>query len=462
MVEAWVESELATLDLGDKRRNRRCMATVQAFWNTPDASIPEASRSAAELQGIYGLLSAETTDPEAIRQAHADAVVERVRACGEIRVLHDTSELAFNTLRATRGLGPLSGSYSRGLMMHSAMVIDPAGVPQGLLHQEIWARDELEVGKRHTRRQRRIEEKESERWLKTVRVCEQRLPVALRAWIVGDSESDIYEYMAVPRRAGLDLLIRATHNRRVQGSEAARYLWDAAEAAPEAGRIEVKLKRTRERKARTAKLSLRLSETLEIVRPRHLKTQCAAESVTVSVVLVRELGTVPEGEEPVEWLLVSTRPVEGFEAAVASVQAYAERWKVERYHYTLKSGCQVEKLQLESAERIERAVTLYSIVAWRQLHVTYLARTAPDLPCTVALDADEWKVLHRMANPGRRLPRKPMSLKEAVRQIARLGGFLGRKADGEPGVKVIWRGLRRLADFRPRVSHPRPTVTTCD
>jgi hypothetical protein len=447
MVEAWVERELATLDLGDRRRNRRCMATVQAFWNTPDASIPEASRSPAELQGIYGLLSAETTDAEAIRQAHADAVVGRVQECGEVLVLHDTSELAFNTLRATEGLGPLSGPYSRGLLMHSAMAVDTAGVPQGLLHQEIWARDEREMGKRHTRRQRPIEEKESERWLKTVRVCEQRLPASMRAWIVGDSESDIYEYMAVPRRPGLDLLIRGTHNRRVEGSETARHLREAAEAAQEIGQIEVQLKRTREREARQAKLSLRLCESLEIVRPQRLKGQCATASVTVSVVLVREIGTVPEGEEPVEWLLVSTRPLRGFEAAVACVQAYAERWKVERYHYTLKSGCQVEKLQLEHADRIERAVALYSIVAWRQLHITYLARTDPDLPCTAALDADEWKVLHRMANPGKRLPPRPMSLKEAVRQIARLGGFLGRKADGEPGVKVIWRGLRRLADF---------------
>src|SRR3712207_3639652 len=121
MVEAWVESELATLDLGDKRRTRRCMETVQAFWNTPNASIPEASRSGAELQGIYGLLSAETTCPEAIRKAHADAVVKRISGCAEVWVLQDSSELAFNTLRETEGLGPLSGPYSRGLMMHTGL-----------------------------------------------------------------------------------------------------------------------------------------------------------------------------------------------------------------------------------------------------------------------------------------------------------------------------------------------------
>lgn len=464
MIEAWVESELATLDLGDKRRNRRCMATVQAFWNMPDASIPEASRSPAELQGIYGLLSADTTNPEAIRQAHASAAVKRVEGLGEIYVLHDTSELAFNTLRGTEGLGRLSGSYSRGLMMHSAMVVDPSGVPQGLLHQEIWPREEADVGKRHTRRQRRIEEKESERWLKTVRVCEQRLPATMRAWIIGDSESDIYEYMAVTRRPGIDLLIRATHNRRVRGAAGAGYLWDAAEAAPQVGQLKVQLKRTRDREAREATLSVKLCESLEIMRPRHLKQQCAVESVVVSVVLVREVGTVPEGAEPVEWLLVSTRPLSGFADAAACVQAYTERWKVERYHYTLKSGCQVEKLQLERAERLERAVALYSIVAWRLLHVTYLSRTAPDLPCTAALDEDEWKVLHRMANPGKRLPRNPLSLKEAVKQIARLGGFLGRKGDGEPGVKVLWRGLRRLADFvlAFRTLSPRPRPRFCD
>lgn len=447
MIEAWVENELGGLDLGDKRRTRRVMQTVQTFWNRPNASIPEASGSVAEMQAIYDLFSAPTTRPEAIREAHAAATVKRAADCEEVLILQDSSELDFNTLEATEGLGPLSGEYSRGLMMHSALVANPAGVPLGLLHQEVWARDPEEVGKSHDRRKRLIEEKESEKWLRTVRVCQERLPASMKAWIIGDSESDIYELLAMPRRPGIELLIRATHNRRVFGSEGAAYLWDSANAAPVVGTMEVELKRTPKREPRTAKMEVRLCSELRILRPRHKQKNTAVEAVCVSVVLVRELGDLPPGAERVEWLLVSTKPLADFEAALSAVEAYVARWTVERYHYTLKSGCQVEKLQLEHANRIERAVTLYSIVAWRLLFITYLSRMNPDLPCAEALDEDEWKVLHRMAHPGKRLPPRPMSLRDAVRQIARLGGFPGRRGDGEPGVKVLWRGLRRLADF---------------
>jgi hypothetical protein len=447
MIEAWVETDLGGVNLGDKRRNRRVVQTLQTFWNQPNASIPEASASAAEVQGIYGLLSAPTTSAEAIREAHAGATVKRVADCEEVLVLQDSTELSFNTLQATEGLGPLSGEHSRGLMMHSALVVDPAGVPQGLLHQQVWARNPEEVGKRHSRRKRLIAEKESQKWLTTVRVCQERLPASIRAWIVGDSESDIYELLAMPRRPGIELLIRATHNRRVRGSEGVSYLWDSANEAPVAGTIKVELNRTPKRQARTAELEVRLCPELQILRPKHKQKNTAVEAVSVSVVLVRELGELPPGAERIEWLLVSTKPLLDFAAALSAVEAYVARWKIERYHYTLKSGCQVEKLQLEHADRIERAVALYSIVAWRLLFITYLARTDPDLPCTEVLDDVECKVLHRMAHPGKRLPPRPMNLQDAVRQIARLGGFLGRRSDGDPGVKVLWRGLRRLADF---------------
>ena len=315
-----------------------------------------------------------------------------------------------------------------------------------MLHQETWVRDE-EAGKKHSRRKRRIEEKESQKWLTTVRVCEQRLPESMNAWIIGDSESDIYELMAMPRRRGIELLIRGTHNRRVQTAEGLTYLWEVAGAAPVTETITVDLERTRARQARTAELEVRLCPDVQILRPKHRQKDTAVEAVAVSVVLVQEVSEVPPEEERVQWLLVSTKPLRDSPAALSAVAAYVERWKVERYHYTLKSGCQVEKLQLEHRDRLERAVALYSIVAWRLLLITYMARTSPDLPCTAVLDPEESEVLFRMSNPGKRLPAQPVALREAVRQIARLGGFLGRKSDKEPGVKVLWRGLRRLTDF---------------
>ena len=145
-------------------------------------------------------------------------------------------------------------------------------------------------------------------------------------------------------------------------------------------------------------------------------------------------------------MIFTTRPVRTLAMAVKVVAAYAQRWKVERYHYVLKSGCGVEDLQLESADRIERALAIYNVVAWRLLYMTYVARIEPDLPCTAVLEEEEWRMLY-VVGKKKPPPETPPTVREAVRMIARLGGFQGRKGDGEPGVKAIWSGFRRLMDF---------------
>ena len=130
------------------------------------------------------------------------------------------------------------------------------------------------------------------------------------------------------------------------------------------------------------------------------------------------------------------------------VEAYAQRWKVERYHYVLKSGCGIEKLQLESAERIERALSIYNVVAWRLLYMTYVARIAPELPCTAVLEDEEWKALIVVgskrpvpgAGEGANGPRSSAHGGHARR-------FSGTQGDGEPGIQSIWTGFRRLMDF---------------
>lgn len=155
----------------------------------------------------------------------------------------------------------------------------------------------------------------------------------------------------------------------------------------------------------------------------------------------------PPGVPPLCWLLLTTMPVPDFATARQYVQWYSARWLIERYHYVLKSGCRVEALQLETAERLERALATYAVVAWRLLWLTYEARRQPQAPCTVVLDAHEW---HALACTIQRTPTPPMvapTLAEAVRWIAQLGGFLGRRHDGDPGAKTLWRGLQRLHDI---------------
>lgn len=441
----WVESEMEALDLGDPRLSQRVIRMIGLFSANPEVSIPKACGNAADTKAAYRALSSEAVSAEAIRLSHGRASAQRASVAGRVLVASDTTELSFGRDSQIKGLGPVGRKGERGLLVHTALMTTQVGVPLGVVHQQVWAREDGK-GKKQTRRNRLVEEKESFRWLETVDAIESLLPHHVEVWVSGDRESDIFELFAMPRRAGLELVVRGAHERKVHGPEF-EYLHAAVEAAPLLGEMEVEVPRSRKRKERTARLWVHAcAVTLEV--PRHHLGRGDLSPVKVKVVWVREQETVPAGEEPIEWMIITTVAVESLADAVEVVAAYAQRWKVERYHYVLKSGCGVEKLQLESGDRIERALAIYNVVAWRLLYMTYVARVAPELPCTAVLEDDEWKALYLVSSKRPRpLPEEPPTVREAVRTIAMLGGFLGRKGDGEPGVQSLWTGFRRLMDF---------------
>lgn len=436
-----VDCELRTLDLGDERREHRTKVLTSALLLTPGASIPQACGSRSETKAAYRLLSNMNVSAEAIRSAHADATLERARGKKRLLAVQDKSDLDFTCCPGTLGLGPLDSPLCRGLKLQSTLLLDEHGEPLGMLSQEVWARDPEELGKKSTRRQRRPQEKESWRWRTGFEEVERRIPADQEVIGIADRESDIYFVLAMPRRENLHLLIRCAHNRAVQNEHG--YLRQAVEAAPMLGTCQMDLPRTRKRQPRRATLELRATR-VTLKPPRHGRNGMGLGPVEVSAVWVRERGEVPRSEKRVEWLLLATWPVETLEQALECARLYSHRWKVERYHYVLKSGCGIEKLQMETADRLERALALYSIVAWRLLWLTYRARLAGSSPCGEALEEREWRVLLAMSRTQRM--REP-TLGEAVRLIAMLGGFQGRKGDGDPGVKTIWRGWRRLMDF---------------
>lgn len=435
-----VERELRTLDLGDERREHRTKVLTSALLLAPEASIPQACRSRSETKAAYRLLSNMSVPAEAIRSAHADATVERAHGRKRVLAVQDKSNLDFTCCPGTLGLGPLDSPLCRGLKLQSTLLLDEHGEPLGLLSQEVWARDE-EVGKKSTRRKRPPQEKESWRWRTGFEEVERRIAPDQEVIGIADRESDIYFVLAMPRRENLHLLIRSAHNRSVESEHA--HLRQAVEAAPVLGTCEMELARTRKRQPRKATLEFRATR-VTLKPPRHGTNGMSLGPVEVSAVWVRERGEVPKGEQRVEWLLLATWPVETLEQALECARLYGHRWKVERYHYVLKSGCGIEKLQMETADRLERALALYSIVAWRLLWLTYRARLAGDSPCGQALEGREWRVLLAMS---RIKQANEPTLREAVRLIAMLGGFQGRNGDGDPGVKTIWRGWRRLMDF---------------
>jgi hypothetical protein len=442
--ESWAVTEFAEAELGDARRTQRLIRMATVFARQPMAGLPEACGSPAALKAAYRLFDNEAIAPADILAGHVSATYERAVRAPIVLAVQDTTEVDWTVHPATTGLGPIGSPTHQGLLVHSTLAFTPERVPLGLVAQEVWARDPEKVGQRATRKHRRIEEKESAKWLRSLAaVNEARHECPHTHFLsVGDREADVYDLFVAERAEGVDLLVRAAWDRRVAHAE--RYLWATVLAQPVAEIFTVPVPRHKDQPARTAVLTLRYG-ALELCPPGHRRAERLPAVTVWAVHVVEEYP--PTGVDPLEWLLLTTCAVPSSSAAQACVEWYACRFGIEVWHKVLKSGCRIEARQLESAARLQRCLTLFSVIAWRIVYATMLSRTLPQLPCTVLLALEEWQALYCATHHTATPPATPPTLHEAVQWIARLGGFLGRPGDGEPGVAVLWRGFQHLADL---------------
>jgi Transposase Tn5 dimerisation domain len=357
-------------------------------------------------------------------------------------VLQDTTELLYPSHPHTIGLGDLDHAGSKGLKVHSALAATLDGVPLGLVQQTVWARNAAPKAKRRKSRKRPQTERERQRWRTTLDTAQQALKAPTRLMVVADREADIYPLFIAPREERTDLVIRATYHRGLVGGS---QLHDAVARVTWPGSRTVTIPGNGSRAARTATVQIGWT-TVQLLPPQDYPRPASAPRPTLQLVVVEEREP-PAGVKPLRWLLWTTLPVTSWDEALGVVQIYEQRWLIARYPFVLKSGCGIEQLQLEPAERLERALAVGCIVAWRLLWLTYTARTPPAVPCTEILARHEWEALVGTVQGRVVPPTEPPSVREAVRMIAPLGGFLARKGDGEPGVKTIWRGLIRLDDI---------------
>jgi hypothetical protein len=256
--------------------------------------------------------------------------------------------------------------------------------------------------------------------------------------IVGDRESDFYDVFVVERPEGVDWLIRAAWDRRVEHEQ--RYLWAAMATAPCLTQVEVRLPSREKEKGRLASLAVRCA-SVRLRPPRaHLPEQ------EVDAVWACE-EAAPSGVEPLEWMLLTTVPTRTAAEALERLSWYARRWTIESWHRVLKSGCRIEARQFGELERFVRATSLFAVIAWRILYATKLARLEAQLSCEIVFPRLEWQALycriHGTADP----PERPPSLNEAIAWVAKLGGHLGRKHDRPPGPTVLWRGFLALHEI---------------
>jgi len=362
-MQSWATQELRHVELGDARLNRRLVKVVEDLAGQPEASVPQACGDWAATKGAYRLWDNGKVKPDSILSAHEQSTVDRLQGQDTILAIQDTTDLDFTHHPATGGLGHLDRPWLQGLKVHSCLAVSTEGVPQGFIYQKAWARDPKTVGKKHKRRQLETKDKESQRWLDTLSASEEAVPEGIEVITVADREADIYDLFAHPRREGSHLLIRIAYNRRVEheAKHEAKYLWDAVGESPVLGEVTVELGRKGNQAPREATLTIRIAG-LSICPPQNRKGRASLPSIPVYMVLAKEENP-PSGVKPVCWLLLATFPVKTFQDAVRCVKYYSYRWLIERYHFVLKSGCGLEKLQLETAERLHRALATYSIVA---------------------------------------------------------------------------------------------------
>lgn len=385
--KGWAEDEFSTVDLGDKRLNKRLVKLCDSFSNLPESPINQACEDWGETKAAYRFLQNKKVDCDQILSSHQAKTLKRACDREVVLAVQDTSYFIYTNHRKTEGLGKISltkgkngGSmYSRGLAMHACMAISTNGLPLGLLDLKITAREKTNKEKKKGASVNfPIEEKESYRWLKTLRKTHD-LMGEKQVVTVCDRESDIYDFFKLSKELNAPVLIRANPSRKV--NRKSRYekkdvskLLDLLLEKSESGSYQInvprkaKSKHSPEHLGRNAVLTIRFSP-FKMNPPRnHVKHKTEnLPDIEMNAIYVLEENP-PEGEDPIEWTLLTNLSITSFEQAYEKVLWYGFRWRIEMFFKVLKSGFKVEKCRLTHADRLRRYLTIMSIVAWRIFH----------------------------------------------------------------------------------------------
>lgn len=440
-----VAAEMAGVELGDRRRNKRAQEIAAHLADAPEASLPDAMHDNAKLEALYRHLSSDGVAFDKLLLGHLLRTADRVAAMsGAAYALHDTTACTFSGEGEREGVGVVNGE-KQGFFAHASLIVSADGTrtPLGLLACELWTREGAQD----------LGECESARWLRGVERCSNAAGDVRKLIHVADRESDMYELLAAMIAKGNRFIVRAKQDRAVEiEGEGRSYLFAAARETRPLYSLDVPVsKRTGkrsgalpsahpDREARVADLSFAALK-VSLRRPRKPTRPGMPARLDVNVVHVFEIGK-PDGEPPIEWLLLTSEPIETREQIAAVIEGYRVRWTIEEYFKALKTGCGFEKRQLESFRTLTNLLAYSLVVAYALLLLRSLSRSDVDVPADAVLSSDQLLCLGLMTKG------KPVNIekaREAIALIAKLGGHI--KNNGDPGWRVLSRGWKRLLDF---------------
>jgi hypothetical protein len=442
----WAAATFGRAKLGHHARKLRVVQVAAAFADTPTGVITEANVVSADREGAYRLLENENVDPEVVAAAAHDATASTCLMHDFVFVPVDGSSLRMQDPLVRRGTGPIGARTfdARGFQVMSALAVDPDGVPLGLCAQKWWARPEQKVTRKSGKRP--VEEKETQHWLTTLRDAAKRFEGSgCIPWFQLDRGGDAWPVLLLAHTERIHLTVRAAHNRRLMGSAGGerKYLWPQMREAPVLGHYQLDVPGGPNRTARTATLAVRVADVTLAFKDHWTKR---LRSAPVWAILASELEQSAGSGERIEWMLLTTHPIETFEDAGVALFGYSMRWRIELFHRAWKSGAtEVEKTQVHTARAIWVVAVVLAAVATRLLRMTYLSRTKPDLPANVEFSDAEIRAVLALKKK-RRKPSATVTIADMTTWIAELGGYTGRSSGGPPGFINLNRGLRRIRD----------------
>ena len=454
--------EVRAAVFGDQRLTKRLGKVIEELGEKPNMSVPAATHGRAEMEAAYRFFDNDKITPEKILQPHIEATLDRISQTDVALLVQDTTDLDLTRPKQqVKGTGRLATETRRGVFFHPLLAFDSHGLPLGVTWQKNWTRSKIK--KKRTKQEKDsenrkipIEKKESFRWIEGMRAAREVAEACPTTTCVciGDSDADIYELYCECRSTSqgeVHFLVRGCHDRSICGRHSK--CLDAVRSAPclfrcsvnVGARIAKRATETRNRQAtRTARVAaLEVRATTVTVRPGFRKGRKLPE-VTLNVVLAEERNP-PCGAVPIQWLLVTTLPINDVEQVKQIISYYSIRWQIEIYFRTLKSGCRIEERQFETLDRILNCLAVYLIIAWKVMYLSRLGSECPDLSCEIIFESSEWKSVYmtiRKKDP----PSTPPTLNEMIRMIASLGGYVIRPST-RPGTQTLWFGLQRVHDL---------------
>lgn len=444
----WASEVFGSCDLGDRRRNRRLVEYAARQAQHPqDSTHSVCEGSGALKEGTFRFLRNENVDPDSILEGGFKASIRRFDEAKDVLVIEDTTTMKY-WHQVAEELGQLGGyaedRQSRGFVIHTALAVERESRDiLGLVDQQWWIREQERPG-RNARKKRPYEEKETFKWQRSSERIRSRVPSTKSLIWVCDREADVYEYLQYKLRHDDRFVVRASYNRAIEGDDGS--IWERLRKEPVRYQRTVQIQqRGRHRGMRPRKTRPARTAKTEVRACRITHTPQRKSPIEFHAVYVHE-PKAPKDVEPLEWMLLTTEPIDGDAEVESIIDCYEQRWTIEEYHRVWKTGCRAEERRFQTADNLRRVLAILAFIAVRMMQLRTGLNKKSKASCEQVLSPPYWQCLYASVNPGKRIPRKPPTVAWAAQSLAKLAGWIPTKRGAPPGYLTLWKGWSVLED----------------